>query len=537
MGRWYGIAVAIVVGLLVVGWFFWARFDIPAEPFAVAEGPVPNEPATIARPSWDEGSDTVPVPSVKGDAALAIEGELTVLFEDAAAMRHFLEAAEAAGIVVLRVQDQLLAVRVLAEPAALAGLTGEGVELGYNYPVQLPLLPAPSEYEAMALKGFSSGALAYLGAGEAQAMKWGQGVRVAILDTGWTGHPDLAGTRIREIDLIGGPRVGEVAGHGTAVAGLVASANPFAPGMAPGSDLLAVRVLDSGGSGDTFTLADGIVRAVDAGADVINLSLGSYGDSEVLRAAVAYAESKGVVLVASSGNDGMGMLTYPAAYPTVLSVGAIDANGNLTPFSNFGEALDLVAPGYQVNALWEDDSYVIFDGTSASAPLVSGMVARLLEQVPGRQPAELRRLLTTYANEIGPPGVDPYYGAGVLSAGRLENIGKSGVVDIALADIHPALGEGNGQTFPLYVTVQNRGTVPIPNAVVELRVGGTPYTHQFAGLEVGQIGTIQLPIGEAMMQAGPLQVEATVQLGTRKADAEPANDSAAVQLRIPPGGD
>lgn len=531
-----GIQGLALLALLGVFWLWWSVRRGPDHDLGDA-GPKRAESPPIAGPSWGRESAEVARPGHAGDPSFAIDKELVVRFASEAAMERFLQAAREAGILVLGTQATLRAVRISGEVAAFSSLLEEGTELGYNYPVQVPLTPALETFETGALRGFSGGVLSFLGAEAALTARWGRGIQVAILDTGVTTHADL-GERIREIDLVGGGREGPYGGHGLAVAGLIGSTNAFAPGIAPGSELIAVRVLDAHGQGDTFTLADGIVRAVDAGAQVINLSLGSYGDSEVLRDAVAYAEARGVVLVASSGNDGLGRLTYPAAYPTVLAVGAVDANGSLAPFSNFAETLDLVAPGYQVNALWENDAYVSFDGTSASAPLVTGMVARLIEGSPGAlAPEAIRMTLREYANEAGPPGPDPYYGAGVLNATRLENIGEAWIMDLALADIFPAVAEANGSSFPLYVTVQNRGTQTILKPSVELMVDGTPYFYQFAELGVGDIETIQLPMSMQSLEGRLVQIEAKVSVAGRKADAYPANDSAAVQLGLPPGGD
>lgn len=535
--RRFPLILGVVLLVLSLYWLLPGIKDESSRESVVRESEDSASGERIARPGWVlEDEEVQPVPEPKGSAEGALRNDYTLHFADADAMERFLERAAEAGLKILGAQEKLLAVRVSATREELAPLWEDGMELGFNYPVRLPLFPSPQTLDTAALSGFSSAALNFLGAEDALNEGWGAGVTVAVLDTGWTAHPDLAGKQLRVIDLLEGIESGDYAGHGTAVLGLIASSNEFAPGIAPRSDLLAVRVLDAEGHGNTFTLADGIVRAVDAGADVINLSLGAYGDSDLLRNAVLYAESMGVLLVAASGNDGAGLLTYPAAYPTVLGVGAIDANGNLAPFSNYGESLDLVAPGFGVNALWEEGSYVSFNGTSASAPLVAGMAARILESNPNQSPAQVRAALMTYANDTGPPGSDPYYGAGVLNATRLENAGTPGIVDLALADIYPAVEEGDGTAFPLYVSVQNRGTTPVANALVELTVDGTPYFHRFSALGVGEVGYVQLPMRAELFGEKSMAVEARVKPGERYMDTNAANDSQAVILGPPPGG-
>ena len=115
--------------------------------------------------------------------------------------------------------------------------------------------------------------------------------------------------------------------------------------------------------GDSFTLAEGIVAAVDQGAKVLSLSLGSGGEGIVLRKAVDYALKKGAVIVASAGNDALSQVTYPAAYSDVIGVSAVDAAGKLADFSNIGEGVNLAAPGIGLHSAWLDDGEVSFSGT------------------------------------------------------------------------------------------------------------------------------------------------------------------------------
>ena len=129
----------------------------------------------------------------------------------------------------------------------------------------------------------------------------------------------------------------------------------LAQGAAPGATILEYVVLDGVGRGDSFTLAKAIYAAVDQGAKVINMSLGSTGDSSVVRDAVAYALSKDVALVAATGNEAINRVAYPAAYDGVVAVGSVDGdpvNAQHLYFSNRGAAVDVVAPGFAVVANW-----------------------------------------------------------------------------------------------------------------------------------------------------------------------------------------
>jgi serine protease len=260
----------------------------------------------------------------------------------------------------------------------------------------------------------------------------GEGVVVAVIDTGVSEGRDGFGRLLDGYDFIDGDaRPDDPEGHGTHVAGTVAQAtgNGFGTaGVAPGASILPVRVLGARG-GSMTTVADGIVYAVDEGADVINLSLGSGGATRLLYSAIEYAERNGVVVVGASGNAGAGRVDYPAAFDMVLAVGATDALGQVTRYSNEGNALDLVAPGGDTGADATGDGYSdgvlqetyeygslgfrFYEGTSMAAPHVAGAAALLVEMV-GNNPGEIRELLTASARDIGRSGYDTSSGWGEL---------------------------------------------------------------------------------------------------------------------------
>ncbi|MGC9450856.1 MAG: S8 family peptidase [Oceanipulchritudo sp.] len=506
--------------------------DFPADP-AVFEIPA-ERPKTQSLPG-------IPLP-VPGEEAIA--GEYTVFFEDASSMRAFIRRAGAAGLRILGVVDEFHAVRVGATAGQLRPLLGKGMTVDNNHRIEAPELPDSESWPYARYRSFESEAMAFLGAGPLEdRLDWGEGITIAVLDSGWTGHATIPEGRVRMIDLLGSPLAGQYAGHGTAVAGLVFSDDPFAPGIAPGSDILSIRVLDGEGRGDAFTLAEGILEAVRNGADVINMSLGGYTDSRIVRAAVDYADSMGVVLVASSGNDGKGLVSYPAAYESVIGVAAVDADGNRAPFSNFGEGIDVAAPGYRVNALWSDDAFIYFDGTSAAAPLVAGMAARILQSGQAANPREVRDLIREKANEAGVPGDDLYFGAGILNAQRIEETGLPGIYDLAVGDFYPALEEANGSHFPLYVIVENRGTGFIPEATVMVSLDGSNRIYRFSGLVPGKVEAIEIPVSIGDLAAGRnFDVQAVVVPADGFEDVRPGNNLGGVNLvktpeTGPPPGD
>lgn len=520
------------------------RLPVPNEGPNEGQEPAPEEVSLV----FDEAlffnpvEDFVISPDKTGSVKIpeasteSIPGEFAVHFASQEQMEAFIDSIADSGLSVLSAIPELLMVRVSGSGDALAALLPEGSSLETNNRVRAPLLPDEEFWQSGILAAFKGDAVNFLDAPQSDdRLGWGEGVLVAVLDTGWNGHPSIPDGVVRQIDLLEGEVDGTYTAHGTAVAGLIASTDSFAPGIAPGSNILSVRVLDSNGQGNAFTLARGIISAVNNGADVINMSLGGYANSLVLREAVEFANSKGVVLVAAAGNDGVGRLTYPAAYDSVIGVNAVDANGNRAPFSNFGDGLDLAAPGFQVHTLWDGESYAFFDGTSASAPLVSGMVARLLQTGAADSPSEVQSLLRQYANDTGLPGIDPQYGAGLLNAARLESINVRGLNDLALADLYPAVELSDGATVPLYVTFQNRGSEFTPGSPVDITVNGSPYFFRLPGIAPGQVESVTVPLPLSRLNAGEqIVVTAVARTAEGFPDDQPANNGGRIVLRLPP---
>lgn len=264
----------------------------------------------------------------------------------------------------------------------------------------------------------------------------GKGTVVAVIDTGvQSGHPDLKGRVLKGRDFVDGDRAaGDSNGHGTHVAGVIAAnANNKRgiAGLAPSSKILPVRVLNSAGNGNTFAVAQGIRWAVNKKVDVINLSLAGEQSDAHVEAAVRYAVKRHVVVVAAAGNRGCsGPTTYPAAYPGVIGVGAIDRNGAVAAYSNCGAYVDVVAPGSQIRSTMiprsslslpcsSGKSYCTLDGTSMASPHVAAAAAILISRTKHRVgPVKLQQLLTTRADDIGAPGFDVSAGNGVVNIRR-----------------------------------------------------------------------------------------------------------------------
>lgn len=258
----------------------------------------------------------------------------------------------------------------------------------------------------------------------------GQGVRVAVLDTGIDGaHPDLAGAVLDVRDFTRSPfGARDRQGHGTWCCGLIAARRDGhgLSGIAPKCQLLVGKVLDDGGSGLDPWIADGIAWAVAQGAHLISLSLGSPAPSPAIAAACLAAESAGVLVVCAAGNEGQRAggrtnVNYPARYASTLAVSAVDRQGVLAEFSSRGPEVDLAAPGVDMLSTFLDRKYARLSGTSMACPFVAGVAALAIAKhlrdggaTPIVSVEQLREHLLRGAKDAGEPGVDPLYGAGII---------------------------------------------------------------------------------------------------------------------------
>ena len=268
----------------------------------------------------------------------------------------------------------------------------------------------------------------------------GAGVLVGVVDTGIdTGSPEFAGRiHASSRDVTGAGRsIQDEDGHGTFIAGVLAAArnNASIVGIAPEAQLAVMRGDRSGTctteKGCSFTdssVAAGVNAATDAGARVINLSLGGSSGSLVLRQAFARAGAGGSILVIGAGNDAKDQIDpLPQSAlqngnrDTIIVVGAATAARDIASFSNRAGAAAsnyLLAPGQSIRAFDQTGGEFLVSGTSIAAPTVAGAVALMAQAFPNLTSAQIVDLLLRTADDLGAPGVDPVYGRGLLNIGR-----------------------------------------------------------------------------------------------------------------------
>lgn len=201
-------------------------------------------------------------------------------------------------------------------------------------------------------------------------------------------------------------------GHGTHVAGTVASYGVVSGVMRQGT-LIPVKVLGDNGSGSVYNIIEGVLHAANVGADVINMSLGGGGYVQAFYNACQTAMSKGVIIVAASGNEYASSISYPAAYNGVIAVGAVDSNRTRASFSNYGTGLDLMAPGVNIYSTVPNNRYQTMSGTSMASPHVAGVAGLMRSANRNISVNNVRNILRNTAQYAGN---SYYYGYGIVNA-------------------------------------------------------------------------------------------------------------------------
>ncbi len=323
----------------------------------------------------------------------------------------------------------------------------------------------------------------------------GLGVKVAVLDTGIANHTELSVVGRKDFITTGGTAT-DIHGHGTAVAGVIASKNNNTGiiGVAPNVQLYAVKVMDNSGAGSLSTLISAIDWCITNGIEVANLSLGidysklSASDkiffTDFINNVGEKALANNLLLVAASGNDGnatgIDNMSIPARGTGFLGVGAVDSNKNLASFSSIGPNMDVVAPGVNIKTLGTSNNYKIASGTSFAAPNVAGLAALYMERFPNYTAQQITELITGYAEDRGTTGFDNYYGNGLAKFQTIiGNIGEVSNKD--LSGIYTIRSKNSGLLMDVFNGGRDKGT----NVIQWPATGGVNQKWKFQKLENG----------------------------------------------------
>ena len=357
----------IAAGLALVAPPAYATEPMPADPVTLVVGLHPGAPTDRPADRLDEapGIDVIATEPVAGTGAVTVD----------------VSAADAADAAAELRSDPAVRYVEVDRVAGVAAVTPDDPYLGAQWGLDRAAVPDAWQH--------TTGSPA---------------VTVAVVDTGVSPAPDLAGALLAGWDFVNNdPDASDDHGHGTMTAGVLAARGDNGLGTAGlcwSCNILPVKVLGSNGSGFHSHIAAGITWAADNGADIINLSLGGYADSQVLRDAVAHAVAAGVLVVAAAGNDGGTTRLYPAANPSVLGVGWSTQTDARHAYSNYGATwVDLAAPGCNL-AQGLDGAVWTFCGTSSATPFAAGVAALALAADPTATATTLRAVLNATADPL-----------------------------------------------------------------------------------------------------------------------------------------
>lgn len=260
------------------------------------------------------------------------------------------------------------------------------------------------------------------------AMTTGATIKIAVIDTGIDlSHPDLSLNIKKGYNAINPAKSSnDDNGHGTHVAGIIGAVDNTIGviGVSPKAELYSVKVLDRRGSGYVSDIIEGIDWAIQNGAQVTNMSLGTTQNVLSLHEAIQRAHQAGIVQVAAAGNNG-GAVNYPAAYEEVIAVSATDQNNLIASWSSRGAEIDLAAPGVSIYSTYKGLTYKTLSGTSMAAPHIAGSAALVLSRPVSSgydlnlnskwDPVEVKKKLQDSAVDLGGAGFDNLYGFGLAN--------------------------------------------------------------------------------------------------------------------------
>lgn len=362
----------------------------------------------------------------------------------------------------------------------------------------------------------------------------GEGVTIAILDSGVDGsHPDLINQMVPGFNAVdGSATTADINGHGTAVAGTAAAATNNATGVASvawNAKIMPVRITnDSTGYAYWSDVARGLSWAADNAADVANISYGVSNSSTVTSAA-QYMRNKGGVVVVSAMNDGVD--PGYADNPYMISVSATDSNDAKTSWSNYGNFVDIAAPGINIMTTTRGGGYGIWWGTSFASPATAGVVAMVMAANPKLTPDEVEKILENSANKVAGVDFHPFYGYGRINASAAVQLALNTTAVDSEPPVVNIFSPGSGSTVSGWVQVDVNASDNESVSQVSLYANGnligsdTIAPYQFSwnstGVADGSVVLTATAVDGAGNQASSANVSVTVKNQATVADNTP----------------
>jgi len=495
-----GLVVMIIMG--VMAW----QFPKPAatEPRTTRTSRPPStSPSTLPLDTEEQPKRNLPRPSED-----AIPDEYLLSFPSEQALEEFMISSNGIEILGRSLYSNTLRVRA---HSSLSDLLPEGAQIEHNYYVSPP--PLVEGTLSPSAVGFEGRVLEWLGITE-DNRHWGEGVSVAVIDTGLMDHP-VFDSDVTAYSLI--ESTSELHPHGTAMASLWRVETAIAPAV----DLMSIQVSDSTGFSDLFTLAEAIYLAVDQGADLIPISMASVDTNSTLDDAIQYAVDHGALIIASAGNSGTDTPMYPAAHPDVISVTALDYYRNYPGFANTGESLTLAAPGVGLVTAHEEDGYSLSTGTSPSAQIAANIIAAAMSELEIDNAYLASEIVIDNLNELGPAGQDTLFGHGYPQTDVILSHDTTGIYDAALASPITTSDPLTGEPM-ITLVIDNPGTEPLRNATLHVTINGESYQTTIDELSPKESTEIPITVTAGVDQ---LSLSATVQTPDHTPDARPDDNT------------
>lgn len=261
----------------------------------------------------------------------------------------------------------------------------------------------------------------------------GEGITIAVIDSGMPDHPDIGDNAVEGKNFVSDEDIYDHNGHQTHCVGIISAKdnNQGFVGVAPNSKCICIKVLNKNGAGSLMNIANALNYVIDIKPDIVSMSLGSGTANPVIQEKLKKLYSMNIPVVCAAGNSGKAGVGYPAAYPETIAVGAFDKNGNIARFSSRGSQVDWAAPGANIVSTYLNKGYASLSGTSMACPFMAGIIALMLakhkkqEKETGKNDcktvSEIRHHLIKYTNDKGTVGRDDDWGYGVVDIDSLFN--------------------------------------------------------------------------------------------------------------------